>query len=370
MASIGGLDMSYAVGRCTNCGFLYAYNLPAAQYYSHYYTKLSKYDHISSHKEIPPIDLIRAQATVDICAPYLQADSAIADLGCGIGTLLHTFKLYGGFDLYGLDPAPMAAERARTLFGLTGVRQGLLSDSAALLPIERITLVCLTGVLEHLFDPYQDLKNLFTELQPGTLVLVEVPALERFSRHPFEPFGEFSLEHIQYFSEHSLQNMFLNLGASTINTKIVHLGSEATDSLYGLFMLNKHTLNNNEHSSNSKSDSVQLASYIAHSTDALESAITRIADAPPPYVIYGAGSHTARLLPALQKRGLDSAILVVVDSNVNLHGQQMGRWTISPPEVLENYPNATVIISSFRSQNAIQTSLSKHYSNKTVCLYP
>jgi len=371
MATIGGLDMSYTISSCQQCGFLYASELPPEKCYSHYYRTLSKYDQISSASQISAVDRIRAEATIALCAPHLEPACSIADLGCGVGFLLHSFKDAGWHKLYGLDPAPSAPQQALSLFDITSVRSGILSDATRLLPVDDIQLYCLAGVLEHLWSPREQLLSLFRQLKPGTLILIEVPALERFSRHPNEPFGEFSLEHIQYFSQQSLCRMFTQLGAEVIHTSLLDLDNAATDSLLALFRINAKCAGSTQSPhSNISSDMNTLSQYIAQSARAQDNAIARLTDAPRPWIIYGAGSHTARLLPILAEKGLDKHISAIIDGNANLHGQKIGHWIIQPPSEMAHHPKATVIISSFRAQAAIGAALSERFPNPLLYLYP
>jgi len=374
MVSLGGLDMSYTVSSCDKCGFLYASKLPPADCYEHYYRTLSKYDLITSINHISPLDTIRAKATIRLCATHLRPDSVIVDLGCSIGYLLHEFQKAGWSQLYGLDPAPSASESAKALFGLTSVRHGGLADATTLMPLERADLVCLTGVLEHLWSPKQDLSRIFAQLRVGTLVLVEVPAVERFARDHCEPFGEFSLEHIQYFTKRGLMRMFASLGADTVNISFLNLADLATDSLFGLFRVASYgeawRVPFEDHVG-STADVEMLVAYIEQSSKAFKCVIERIKAAPRPWIIYGAGSHTARLLPVLSREGMDSSILGVVDVNTNLMGQKMNQWTIVHPfKLIDEHPEASIIISSFRAQNSIYSELSGLYPNLLVKPYP
>lgn len=370
MAPIGGFDMSYRVGRCDHCGFLYAGELPNSDCYALYYKALSKYDQISSLNQIPEVDKVRANVTVALCERYVDRNQIIADLGCGVGHLLHVFRQAGWQAVHGIDPAPSAPQCANDLFGLTGVQCGLLADAPACLPLSRIGLVCLTGVLEHLWSPRDDLAQLFTQLQPGTFVLIEVPALERFDRPPCEPYGEFSLEHIQYFSSQSLQKFMHAAGATiTISINLLDLAPAATDSLLGLFRIGSENLTPASPIFNN-SDGERLDAYLDRSSRSLERAIATLATVPGPWILYGAGSHTARLLPILAARSLDQNIAGIVDGNANLQGQQLGRWIISSPDLLDSHPSITVAISSFRAQRAIFRALSSRYPNPVFCLYP
>lgn len=86
------------------------------------------------------------------------------------------------------------------------------------------------------------------------------------------------------------------------------------------------------------------------------------------WVIFGAGSHTARLLPLLEEVGLANRIRLVVDSNPNLQGKTIGKWQIFAPSILANTAD-TIVISSFRSQVGIRQYLKKNFSNKIISLY-
>ena len=85
-------------------------------------------------------------------------------------------------------------------------------------------------------------------------------------------------------------------------------------------------------------------------------------------MIYGAGSHTARLLPHLLQAG-ESRLAGLVDSNPNLCGKYLGPLPIEAPEALDQYPDATIVVSSFRAQQAISSMLRTSRSNPVLTLY-
>lgn len=368
MAPIGGIDMSYRVAECGICGLLHADMLPPSNIYTHYYQTLSKYDQIASIAGISPVDVQRADTTIALCALHLGKDEGIADLGCGVGYLLHRFREAGWRNVHGIDPAPSAQERARSLFGLEGVCHGLLTDARERLPLQQTGIVCLTGVLEHLWAPLDDLRLLFASLRPGTRVLIEVPALERFERPPYEPFGEFSLEHIQYFSARSLENLMRAAGAEPLSIQLLDLDASVTDSLLGLFNVSSEPARAT-FPAPAAAESASIRAYLEGSSHLIDAALGVLAGTPGPWIVYGAGSHTARLLPMLADQNLDQRIMAIVDGNANLHGQMMGRWKVAAPSLLEAHPDATVVISSFRSQSAIHLLLSKRYPNPLRRLY-
>lgn len=359
MSRLDGLDMSYRVGCCENCNFCYACDLPLPTTYDEYYRSLSKYDVVINDTALPPVTLARIQKTLDICIPALPKNALVTDIGCGFGALLSGFKTAGFSRLYGIDPALSSAREAARLFGLQNIYTGSLREAALQLPLTETDLLCLTGVVEHLPNLTQDLGWLLNRLSHSALVLIEVPALERFLAPNIEPLGEFSLEHIQYFTAQTLTHLLAKFGFSPRELSIGKFQG-CTDSLFGLFGQGPAI--------NTKpTKPLRLDDYIAYSLSQRDLALHKVIGINEPFVIFGAGSHTARLLPQLEQRGLASQITAIVDNNPNLHGKQLGKFTIQPSNILESKPNILVLISSFRGQNAITRQLAGQHP--LICLY-
>jgi 2-polyprenyl-3-methyl-5-hydroxy-6-metoxy-1,4-benzoquinol methylase len=365
MAEIDGLDMSYRVARCAQCRFVFADQLPSAASYEAYYRSLSKYDIAPGSDPVSPADRLRCDAAVALLLPHTKPDARIADLGCGSGMLLGALQAAGWFRLAGIDPAPGAARQALQQFKLDCVQCGTLEQAAKLLDLSAMNVVCLTGVLEHLPRLREDLEALAAAIGNDTRILVEVPALERFTRRTFEPHGEFSLEHIQYFSAESLKNLFKELGFTTLASTIVNLPPGYSDSIFGLFARGPATAVRS--AASSTDDGIE--DYIARSETMTRVAVARITSCPATsLVIHGAGSHTARLLPRLIEAG-ERRLAGLVDSNPNLCGKHLGPLLIEAPEALDRHPDATIVVSSFRSQHAISDMLRASRSNLVLTLY-
>jgi SAM-dependent methyltransferase len=360
LAVIGGYDMSYTIGRCRSCGFFFAETLADQETIKSYYQSVSKYDVAG---EISGLDLLRIDAAVSICQGQVPYDAMVIDLGCGYGALLSRLKSAGWIDLYGIDPAPNSAMLAHDLFGLDNIFCGTTAEAHNVLPLENADLVCMTAVLEHLPDLRADISNLLEKIRPGCRLLVEVPALECFSGKKSEPFGEFSLEHLQFFSSTSLINFFSSLGAKPLAMEIVDLPVVASGSLFGLFEFTGDVPASFETIPES---SEVMENYISESKHRLGQALSRIPEKP--LLIYGAGSHTARLLPHLEKMH-GREVAAVVDRNHNLVNKSIGKWVIQAPSEIASFPDTHILVSSFRSQNEIAKSLQDRFPNPVVLLY-
>lgn len=360
MAPLDGLDMSYRVGLCSQCGFCYAYELPLPTTYEKYYGSLSKYDHAPNQISIPPVDQERIKKTLQLCQPYLPQNALISDIGCGVGNLLNAFKTAGFSRLHGIDPAPASAATAARLFGLEFIRTGSLRDAIRQLPLGETDLLCLTGVAEHLPCLSDDFGCLLKALPERALVLIEVPALERFLSPPGEAYGEFSLEHIQYFSSAMLTHFMAGFGFSPQALSICEFKG-CTDSLFGLFSRQPQAATIPTHTTDI------LRNYLDYSAEMLKKSLQKIVDRNTTFAIFGAGSHTARLLPQLEQLGLTSRILAIVDNNPNLRGKKLGDFVIQPDDFLASIPGCTVLVSSFNAQSAISARLAGHHP--TLLLY-
>lgn len=356
--------MSYQVSRCADCGFVYASELPDSAVYDAYYRGLSKYDVITSTAEIRPADRVRMAAAVGLCAPHLAVGTLIADIGCGTGALLNAFQAAGWSRLYGIDPAPGASAKADSLFGLKNVLTGTIRHASESLPLDQAALVCLTGVLEHLPDLRTDLSALVEGMNKDAMILVEVPALERFVREPLEPYGEFSLEHIQYFSVESLGHLMAELGYVYRACHIVTLSGGVTDSLFGLFVRQGGPEADIPYTPTDPTGYINLSEKI------MSRVLDRIILCPNKHlVVYGAGSHSARLLPRMEAAGISERIIGIVDGNPNLLGQKVGCYEICSPADLAKWPDATIVISSFGAQDAIAEFISRQFPNPTLRLF-
>ena len=358
MVPLDGLDMSYVLARCNDCGFHFARELPDETTYLRYYSELSKYD---SQPSVSRLDRQRIDAAVDLCVRLkVPKESRIVDLGCGFGALLAALRDAGYTHLQGIDPAPQSNRQAREQFGLDSIQQGTLANACKAVNLYEANLVCLMAVLEHLPELRRDLGGLLSQLRPGTQVLVEVPALDLFESNDGEPFGELSIEHIQFFSAQSMRNLFSSLGAQVLEQKLLPLSGLHSGALFMLAELKATSPHAIEPEKPAAMDE-----YLAGSAHRWNAALRRVPNQP--FVLYGAGSHSARLLPKLnvKQRG---HLVTVLDGNVNLHGKRFGEWSVECPDALTKYPGLPVLISSYRSELAIARDLQHRFPEQPLYL--
>jgi 2-polyprenyl-3-methyl-5-hydroxy-6-metoxy-1,4-benzoquinol methylase len=369
LATLDGIDLSSRIGLCNKCGLLQAYCLAPPEQYNNYYQRLSKTDFSVT---LSPLDEARICEAVKLCQEHIQPGAKVADMGCGSGDLLARLQINGFCPVLGIDPGAGSALQAERQHGLTVVEQGFIGEGMEKLRHAAPDLVMMMAVLEHLWDARSNFDQLAAALKPGAMLILEVPAIEGMEHHLGEPLGEFSIEHIQFFSARTLKRLMGAAGLKVLHTRLVHWPDGFGSSL---FAVAQRPLANSvpsmmpwDNTWDKTHEREIVLRYSEQGRHALQASLSRIPDQGP-LVIYGAGAHTARLLPSMPSK-IAERVICLVDGNPNLHGKQMGQFTIEPPLHLAQHPEATLVISSYRSQESLAKSLAQSWPNAICRLYP
>jgi SAM-dependent methyltransferase len=372
MATCAGYDFSTPIFRCTSCDAAYAGRALTASDLNCYYSTLSKYDTMRAVSDISAIDRERVHLTADFLRPCLGSLASVLDVGCSSGLLLHTLHQLGVKRVHGIDPAADAAAVARALFDISVFQ----AQAETYEDYGNYDLVCLMAVLEHLLGPRHLLSAVGRQMRPGSRVLIEVPDAGAFDRpgdaRPIEAFGEFSNEHINFFSISDIRRLGASAELEVERWKTVRLSNGSAD----LFVLLRRMPAVSELPAPDDGSAVSrlnsgeaLHQYISRSKVATEEIERRLAEVcGGPVLIYAAGNHTARLLiqsPALAR----AEIHAVFDRNHHLQGNSIGGLPILAPNRICEFPNYPVIISTLNARREIYEALSAGTGHPLVLLY-
>lgn len=339
--------------------FFFAKNLASADVYQQYYQNFSKYDFVN---QLAEHDRLRVDAVITLCKDLVGKNAVIVDIGCGSGALLARLAEAGYQQLFGVDPSVHAPQKAAEFYGLTTVYQSSMHDAAQYVPLAQADLVCIMAVVEHLWDVKSDLQKIVSQLKPGCRVLVEAPPLEFFDGQRGEPYGELSLEHIQFFSAQAVDNLMATVAAKRVAHRYIELPSINAYSLMAMYEVCEEA--NALPLQPCEQDKRLMMQYLQHSEDKFSRAIDNVT--AEKVIVYGAGSHTARLLPRLTT----TEVVAVVDRNPNLLTKSIGHYPIQPLEALRGYPqDMPVLISSYRSQQQMAQTVRERFANPVICLY-
>lgn len=369
--SEGSLLTGYNVVACQQCGFCYADHLPDQSDFDAYYRDMSKYEVPVGASQPSPFDLDRFQATVKRIESFLpDRNASIFEIGCATGLLLAQLKKAGYRNMAGLDPSPSCSRAAAQLHGID-VHCGALSADLGI--TGKIDLLILVGVLEHLRDLRGALEKMSALLKSDGRIFVTVPDASQYAAGDDAPFQEFSLEHINYFGPQSLSNLLAvhgfrcvlsEQGLQRVNSRTV------TPVLHGVFQKDGCVPRARAWRKDSLTAS-GLERYVAksnHENDAIQAALEDLAASQEPVIVWGAGSHTLRLLA--RSPLANANLIAIVDSNPRYHGKRVRGVPIVRPQALENTPGA-ILISSRVFQESIRAQIheSLRLKHRVITLY-
>lgn len=160
--------------RCKTCSVVYQDPQPtlkallAHSYNDEYFAHTKKFAGPKEHTFSQRLDDIEkhVQSNKSKTKPL-----RILDVGSGMGAFLVAAKRRG-FEPYGIEPAPYAADYCTKQLGLI-VHNGTLADFHC--PPHIFDIIHFNHVLEHSQSPYKDLRRAHSLLHPHGLLVVEVP---------------------------------------------------------------------------------------------------------------------------------------------------------------------------------------------------
>lgn len=343
------LPNAYDVVACDDCSFVYADTAGQQQDYDLYYERFSKYDDpsVATGGGDSELDLRRLDVTAAMLADTMATPSGrarILDIGCAGGGLLQALRRRGFVSLMGLDPSPACVTRMRAE-GLAGI-QGKVSDIPHLKELGTYDAIVLSHVLEHVVDVRETMNALYGLVAADGILYIEVPDAARYVHYPFVPFYYFDAEHINHFDTASLANL-----AAAGRFRVVASGQKELTVGNQQFYPAVWTVFAPAQVNGTMTPATELrervVAYIVQSADRSDDdALERLVVGQRPVALWGAGSHSQRLLKhsALGR----CRIVAVVDRDRVKQGQKFAGLKIQSPEAgLSGLtPDVVVVIAS------------------------
>ena len=322
---------------CLFCGFVYVSNIPPQEYFNAYYKDQSKYNGTRKHEMH---DKFTYKTIEYILKKYVKNKASILDVGCATGKLLNFIKTEGYKNVSGVDPVPNCREIAKREYNISVTTSTLENFTTS----EKYDLIIFSQVLEHLVSIDDAIIKAHLLLKENGLIFIGVPDSEHFHKRFTEPFGEFSTEHINFFTYKSLLRLlgkFENIFIRSDNQNLLSVWKKMNI------------------------ESVNIHKYICKSQAKMKNLIETINKLPKNTIVWGGGALTQRLL---ETTSLKHKVFKFVDSNMNLIGKKIeGIDTISPNELIK-YKN-TVLISSFGFKDEIIREIKKRKLNNKIITF-
>jgi SAM-dependent methyltransferase len=150
----------------------------------------------------------------------LSQNDLIVDVGCGTGG--NTSFIANNYNCFGIDPSSIAIEFARRLYPDTRFVEGTFPD-AMTKDIGRPTVYLLLDILEHIEEDQQFLSSVIEHAQPGSYIIITVPAKKNlWSKH------DEIAHHLRRYEIDELQKVWKGMPVScqlltSMNTRLYRL---------------------------------------------------------------------------------------------------------------------------------------------------
>ncbi|OGH02447.1 MAG: hypothetical protein A2798_02200 [Candidatus Levybacteria bacterium RIFCSPHIGHO2_01_FULL_37_17] len=196
--------------KCLNCTHVFCSPIPKNIY--------KNYEDVVDSEYLKYTKSIRESAKIIL--PIIKkhvTSGLILDVGCATGEFLSIAKQFG-YEVEGLELSKWSSEIARKR--KLKVYNTLLKVLAKK-HTNKYDIVTLFGVIEHFQDPRLEMKSLQKLLKPGGLLVVWTGDVDSISSKLLgKNWWYWQGQHIQYFSEKSLNHLAFNYGVRHIQSKI------------------------------------------------------------------------------------------------------------------------------------------------------
>lgn len=344
----------YDVVACRSCGFIFANDIPDQSSLNQFYQASEHHLHTALPPGLQQIhgDFFQFIQSHAVLSPRMD----ILDIGSGMGHFLQHFKAAGFTSLLGMEPSPAAVQLAREIYGLE-ITAATVDTFASSKTFELITLC---GVLEHIADLRQGMSRIASLLRDEGQLFIAVPDVRAFgAAPPTEAFLEFALEHINFFSATSLDNLLGSAGFTRVAMESQH--NDFYDNHY-LLALYRKTPAVPTKIQPDMDGTASIRTYVDISRQKLQPVAERIehlVNTQAPLIVWGAGALTSRLF--CDTRLGEANIRGIVDRNRNLQGKILNGISISAPDSIKALPDATILIASTTYAAEIKTLLAEQY---------
>lgn len=203
--------------QCRKCGLISRVPFPDCKelsktYEESYYDgqgEIGYKDYLEQREEL----LLLARDRLKIIMRYIKTGKLL-DVGCATGEFLEVADELG-WDVSGIEISNFSSSVARERTGLD-IQTGTLAQFTEK---NKFNVVTMWDVLEHVIDPFEELKKIYNLLEKKGLVVICTPNVssirairEKSNWHGYRV----SQEHIYFFEPKTLENMLKKAGFKKI----------------------------------------------------------------------------------------------------------------------------------------------------------
>ena len=330
------LPKHYNIVFCKSCGMVYADTDASMEDYDYYYSNCNFYGDDSKDD-----NTLRYKITEELLQQFCKKDSVILDIGAGNGRFEIALRENGYKNIKGIDPSKESVERLKAV-GISS-EVGNIYSVALQEEKHKYDGIFLFEVAEHLLFPGEGIANIKELLKKDGFFMISVPDYSKINKEsPYAVPNYFNLEHINYFSEVSLDNLMGRYGMRRVSQKRV--GEDLIQCYKNIGVpigLKKDVVTRKA-----------VREYLAVQEKKTEINTHVIAELKETYreiVIWGTGSYVINLAATTDL--LECNIQGFVDNNKIKQGREMYGYPIYAPEFLIGKKCMVLICSMLNCQD-------------------
>ena len=358
------LKDGYDVVLCEKCKFLFADSAATQHDYDVYYSDFSKYEdnHTSTGGGGSSFDSVRLQNVGKQIADVVKDKSyRIVDIGCANGGILKTLKEIGFLNVVGVDPSLACVNYIKNALAIEAHKASLFDMPESL---GKFDVIILSHVMEHILDLKRCIGEVSKFLNEDGLLYIEVPNANRYVDFITSPFQDFNTEHINHFTQTSLDNLFENSGFVKLSGGIKTIESAPSVPYPALFAFYKSQVGSQRDEFVSDREiEASIRSYIEKSQrviDNINAFLKKNFTAEEKVMLWGTGQLTMKLLAQSDLRYLN--IQNFVDSNPILKNKSINRISIIHPSELKGLNAGTkILVTSTIHEMEIRKDITEKY---------
>lgn len=214
----------FTLKKCLRCNFVFTDPRPDEATLPRYYQSDKYISHTGGNASlIDNIYLLARKITLGWKRELVKKNSSgnkILDVGCGTGEFLREMKS-SGWSISGVEPSPNARETSIKKTGVT------IIDSLNNVTETNFDAITLWHVLEHLPDPRNALKTIYTLLNQSGTVFIAVPNLESYDAKHYKSFwaGYDVPRHLWHFDKQNMETLLKKNGLNLVQIIPMRLDS-------------------------------------------------------------------------------------------------------------------------------------------------
>ncbi|HOP61858.1 MAG TPA: class I SAM-dependent methyltransferase [Spirochaetota bacterium] len=204
-------DLKFNTDICAVCGFIFMNplfdNETIRNFYSEeYYSGKADYSYIDERNTKKFSDYVW-NSRIRFIHKFIESGNFL-DVGCSFGGFLEAASRF--YTPYGIEMSEFSSSHAGNIFGNT-IHTGTLSDH----PFDKksFSVITMIELIEHLEDPAAAVRECFSLLKDGGLLLIQTANMEgKQARDLGKNYEYFMPGHLSYFSKRNLAMLLEKTG--------------------------------------------------------------------------------------------------------------------------------------------------------------